>query len=372
MRLERLSERNSHLFERAFSLYESAFPVEERRDENEQQRALKNSSYHFDLIMDEDEFIGVMLYWERDEFVFLEHFTTRPEVRGNGYGAKALDLLKQKNKTIILEIEPPTDETTERRFGFYKRNGFFMNPYYHIQAKYHIGDEDLELKILSYPEILKKEEYLSFYEYMTREIGIKANKSQDFIVRPMKDGDDLDQVAKLIYLTDPYVYPNWFDSIDDGIKVLREMITLPTLYNKENVTVAVAPDQKIAGIIVSKQTPFTENEKELYLAFEKAGVKCDERTKEVFDAYYAKMGNIEDGYYMANIAVDENYRNRGVACSLIEEVIKDKSYCTLECVVANAGALRLYQRLGFKIAYEYPGVHDVPCYKMIYDRKGVK
>ena len=30
--------------------------------------------------------------------------------------------------------------------------------------------------------------------------------------------------------------------------------------------------------------------------------------------------------------------------------------------------LMMYQRLGFKIAYEYPGVHEVPCYKMYYKR----
>ena len=74
MKLERLSNHNLHLFEQAFALYESAFPVEERRDEKEQARVLKKADYHFDLIMDGDTFVGVMLYWETDDFVFLEHF----------------------------------------------------------------------------------------------------------------------------------------------------------------------------------------------------------------------------------------------------------------------------------------------------------
>lgn len=175
MELIRLTDQNSQYFKRAFELYESAFPNEERRDDLEQQRVLKKKDYHFDLIMDNGEFIGVMLYWETNEFVFLEHFTTCKELRGKGFGKKALDLLKEKNKTILLEIEPPIDEMTKRRYGFYKRNDFLMNPYYHIQAKYHLGDADLELKILSYPQVLTKQEYLSFYEYMTREIGIQPN-----------------------------------------------------------------------------------------------------------------------------------------------------------------------------------------------------
>lgn len=334
MELIRLTDRNSQYFKRAFELYKSAFPN-----------------------------------WKTNEFVFLEHFTTCQEIRGKGFGKKALDLLKEKNKTILLEIEPPDDEITKRRYGFYKRNNFLMNPYYHIQAKYHLGDADLELKILSYPQVLTKQEYLSFYEYMTREIGIQPNSATEIKIRKFQEGDDLDQIAKLIYLTDPYIYPNWFDSLKDGQKVLREMINLPTLYNKENITIAQASDGVIAGIVVSKQAPFVENIEDIYLAFERAGIKADKRTQEVFDAYYAKMGTSEDGYYLANIAVDEKYRNRGIACALTEYVMKDKDYCTLECVVANIGAWRIYQRLGFEIAYEYPGVHDIPCYKMIYRKK---
>ena len=369
MRLERLSELNAHLFDRAFGLYQSSFPVEERRDDQEQQRVLHKADYHFDLIMDGDAFIGVTLYWETDDFVFLEHFTTLPELRGNGYGKMALDLLKQKNKVILLEIEPPVDDLTQRRYHFYQRNGFVMNPYYHIQAKYHLGDEDLELKVLSYPRVLEKDEYRSFYEYMTREIGIQPSQSEEVTVRKLQDGDDLAQVSRLIYLTDPYIYPYWFDSLEDGIKVLSAMIDMPTLYHRENITVAVMPDGFIAGIIVSKQAPFSENIDDIYKAFALAGVQVDERTDFVFQSYYAKMGAANDGYYLANIAVDDNYRKRGIATAMINHVLQGKQYCTLESVIANAGSWRLYQRLGFKIAFEYPGVHDVPCYKMIWKKE---
>lgn len=364
MRLERLSSKNNYLFDKAYQLYQNSFPVEERRDDFEQQRVLKKEDYHFDLIMDGEIFLGVMLYWELEDLVFLEHFTTLPEVRGKGIGKQALDLLKSKGKNILLEIEPPVDEMTERRYGFYKRNGFFMNPFYHIQAKYHLGDEDYELKIMTYPRLLTDEEYRSFYEYMTREIGIQPSLSSDVTIRKFEEGDDLDQIAKLIYLTDPYVYPNWFDSIEDGIKVLREMVNLPTLYHKENLTLAVIPNGFIAGLVASKQAPFVEEEKYLSEAFKRAGITEDHRTAEVFKAYYAKMGDESDGYYIANVAVDPDCRKRGIAAKLVSAVIEGKDCCSLECVIANPGSWRLYQRLGFRIAYEYPGVHDVPCYKM--------
>lgn len=173
MRLERLSEKNFNFFELAFKLYESAFPFNERRDRLEQERVLEKEEYHFDLIFKANKFIGIALYWERNGYIFLEHFATIESERNKGYGAKTLDLLKQKNKTILLEIEPPIDHLTIRRYDFYKRNGFIMNPYYHIQAKYHLEDQDLELKVLSYPKVLSEQEYQDFYQYMLKEITVQ-------------------------------------------------------------------------------------------------------------------------------------------------------------------------------------------------------
>ncbi|MBQ8688804.1 MAG: GNAT family N-acetyltransferase [Clostridia bacterium] len=365
MRLERLCEKNRRFFDAAFALYESAFPVEERRDGAEQLRVMDKEDYHFDLIMQDGELLGVMLYWETDDFVYLEHFTTLPSVRGRGLGARALELLKAKGKTVILEIEDPLDEMTRRRFGFYERNGFLMTPHHHIQAKYHLGDEDLMLKILSYPHIISTEEYLSFQDYMTKEIGILPRFNDGITVRKMNGDDDKLQVAKLIYMSDKYIYPNWFDSIEDGQRVLAEMMSLPTVYNQSNITVAVTEDGFVAGAIVSCDSPAVTEEKYLYEAFARAGVECDEkRTHGIYLDYYAKM-NDPEGYYLANVAVDPDYRKRGIAATMLLHVINGKEMCHLECVKDNIGAWRVYQRVGFTIVEEYPGVFDIPCYKMI-------
>ena len=370
MYLERLSDKNIHIFDRAIALYESAFPREERRDTDELNRVLKKDDYHVDFIMDGDKFQGVMLYWETKNFIYLEHFTILPEIRNRGVGAQALNLLKSKGKIILLEIEPPVDEITSRRFAFYTRNGFLMTPHYHIQAKYHLGDNDLELKIMSYPEVITKDTYLQFQQYMTSEIGILPQFNDEVTVRPLKDGDDLLQVAKLIYYSDEYIYPYWFDNIKDGQKVIAEMIKLPTLYKKENVPVAVMPNGDIAGALVSCDCPFVEEKDHIYQAFENAKIVCDERTDFIYREYYEKMQVADKGLYVSNIAVDPNYRKRGIATSLLSAVIKGREFCHLECVQKNISAWRVYQRLGFNIVEEYPGVFDVPCYKMEYHLKG--
>lgn len=366
MRIERLSEKNRHIYDKAIKLYKDSFPAEERRDDEEQNRVLKKEDYHVDFIMDDDEFFGIMFYWETESFIFLEHFSILPEFRNKGMGAKALNLLKSKGKRLILEIEPPVDSITIRRYEFYKRNGFVMTPHHHIQAKYHIGDEDLELKILSYPDALTVEQYLSFQNYMTKEIGIQPLCTDEIEVRPLKSDDDLMQAAKLIYLTDPYIYPYWFDSIEDGQKVIREMISLPTIYNMKNITVAATKDGKLAGLVVSAEK-IDEKEEYLIEAFRKANVKCDERTHKIFTDYYAEMNENHEGLYIANVAVDSMFRKKGIAATMLLSIIKNRGFCHLECVKANVGAVRLYQRLGFAIKNEYPGVFDVPCYNMVYN-----
>ncbi len=170
MKLERLNSKNKKFYKRALELYENSFPFCERRDIPNHEIALTYSDYHFDFIIKDNKFIGIMLYWETNEFIFLEHFAILPSLRNNGFGQSALSLLKEKNKTIILEIEPPIDDLTLRRLNFYKRNDFNLTNHNHIQLKYHKNDADLILNIMSYPTTINEEEYLSFYNYLQNNV----------------------------------------------------------------------------------------------------------------------------------------------------------------------------------------------------------
>ena len=142
------------------------------------------------------------------------------------------------------------------------------------------------------------------------------------------------------------------------------MMDMPTIYNKKNIMVAVMENGFIAGALVSCDCPIQEEETHLYEAFARAGVPCDARTHKIYLDYYAKMDDPE-GHYFANIAVAPDYRGKGIAATLIYQVLEGKKLSLLECVKENVGAWRLYQRLGFTITKEYVGVFDVPCYKMI-------
>lgn len=102
MKLERLSEQNQKYYAAAKALYEEAFPVLERRDDLEQARIMQNPAYHFDFITDEDGFVGIMLYWETDSFVYLEHFAILPELRCKGKATAALGILEEQSQKPLF------------------------------------------------------------------------------------------------------------------------------------------------------------------------------------------------------------------------------------------------------------------------------
>ena len=177
MTTERILSPAHSLFEASFSLLETAFPPEERRTRADHIRFLEKPDFHCCALKNEDGFCGILFYWEAETFIFLEHFAILPHLRGQGLGAAALSLLKSLGKPVILEIEPPCDEMTQRRYGFYRRNGFLMNPFFHLQAKLRQADEaDVELKVLSFPQLLSQEAYDAFYAYMLQEIDIRNNQ----------------------------------------------------------------------------------------------------------------------------------------------------------------------------------------------------
>ena len=55
MLLKRLTDTNERLWEEAFALCESAFPSEERRDRGEILRVMKNSDYHFCVLLEGED-----------------------------------------------------------------------------------------------------------------------------------------------------------------------------------------------------------------------------------------------------------------------------------------------------------------------------
>ncbi|NCB63045.1 MAG: GNAT family N-acetyltransferase [Clostridia bacterium] len=153
-------------FERAMGLYRISFPAHEHREIGSQRAILSNPEYHFDLVYDGGNFVGLMLYWESGDFLYVEHFCIEPDLRGKNYGSAALRLLAERGKSIILEIDPLTDERSIRRKCFYERAGFRANPFEHVHPPYREGVGGHGLIVMSSPGALSRAEYDAFADYL--------------------------------------------------------------------------------------------------------------------------------------------------------------------------------------------------------------
>ncbi len=160
MKFERITSIDNPMYEKARELYNISFPSHERREDTSQEEILKDERYHFDTILDGEEFVGEVLYWDIGGFLYIEHFCILPEMRNKHYGSKALEMLRGTG--LILEIDPPVTEIAKRRCGFYKRCGFHENPYRHIHPPYHKGNMGHELTVMSCPDVLTRDEYENF------------------------------------------------------------------------------------------------------------------------------------------------------------------------------------------------------------------
>lgn len=166
MNLIRVTVPEHEMYQKALELYHISFPAHEQREAVSQAEILGDEAYHFNLIYEEAFFVGLVLCWETERFLYVEHFCILPEMRNRKYGQKALELLKQQGKTVILEIDPPVDEIAVRRKGFYERCGFVENPYPHIHPPYHRGNSGHSLVIMTAPGSIGQEEYDAFRGYL--------------------------------------------------------------------------------------------------------------------------------------------------------------------------------------------------------------
>ena len=79
----------------------------------------------------------------------VEHLATSPTVRNQGYGRRILDALaREVPGVIVLEVEPPTDETSIRRIGFYRRCGYSLCELPYLQPPYRKGDSPFPLLLM--------------------------------------------------------------------------------------------------------------------------------------------------------------------------------------------------------------------------------
>lgn len=138
------------------SLMRDSFPPSERRTDEEFRVLFSHPQVQILCAREDGQLQGFLLLWVLNDFVFVENFAVQPASRGLGLGSKMLAQLTDNfSLPVILEVEPPEDELTCRRVGFYQRNGFCMNECeYFLPCLHKSIQKSIQLKIMSTPQPL--------------------------------------------------------------------------------------------------------------------------------------------------------------------------------------------------------------------------
>lgn len=172
--------------------------------------------------------------------------------------------------------------------------------------------------------------------------------------RATKD-DNMNEIAKLIYDTDPYIYPYWFEEdINKCLEFFKEeMLKDGFLFNYNNLYVAYdSTIDKIVGVICA-----IDKSVNLEYDYHKLG-QVDDKYKKVTEHYIKPiLDEVEEfddeTIYIPNVCIDKTLRGKRIGTKLLgyfigqmEKVGFDKF--ALDCLLHNLQAKNLYHGLGFK------------------------
>ncbi|MGN1302621.1 MAG: GNAT family N-acetyltransferase [Clostridia bacterium] len=140
-------------------LYNEAFPKDERIPIWLLKILARKNKAKFYGIYDNEKFVGLVYNIFYKDIVFVFYLAIDKATRGQGYGTKVLDSIKEKYKNyrIILCIEP-VDENSDnyeqrvKRKNFYLKNGF-------KDSNYTIKEKNIIYEMLYYNENVILQEF---------------------------------------------------------------------------------------------------------------------------------------------------------------------------------------------------------------------
>lgn len=170
MEFLRIEPSDKKRWNQVWDLYESSFPAAERRKLDDHIRAFDDPLFFPLSAWEGAQLVGILFYWEWDSYRYLEYLAVNDNLRGQGFGSELLRHLRDSDHTIILEIDPLSNELSVRRLQFYERAGFTLTPYRFMHLPYRLEAQSQELLILSYPKMITKAQHNDFLDFLGEKV----------------------------------------------------------------------------------------------------------------------------------------------------------------------------------------------------------
>lgn len=115
-------------FDRFYQILSNNFPTKEIKEYNYMKDTFHAGLYQVLTLKDNDRIVGIMSFYQHDDFRFIDYFAIDGSLKGKGMGSEMLQyFINLDDKMVILEVEHPEDEQSKRRIAFYQRNGLYLN-----------------------------------------------------------------------------------------------------------------------------------------------------------------------------------------------------------------------------------------------------
>jgi len=181
-----------------------------------------------------------------------------------------------------------------------------------------------------------------------------VEKDLIYFRRANKD-DNMEQIAELIYDTDPYIYPYWFENNKEKcIKFMKsEMLKDGFIFNYNNFYVAYdSTINKIVGVIcaIDKSVDLVYDYDRLCEFNDYYRITIEKYIKPILN----EVSEFDDNtIYIPNVCIDKNLRGKKIGTKLMGYFISQMEKSgfnkfALDCLLHNLPAKNLYHSMGFK------------------------
>lgn len=188
-------------------------------------------------------------------------------------------------------------------------------------------------------------------------------------------------IARLIYETDPYIYPVMFGEGEEGVRCAIRILPAvfeagkDAMFAKNNLFV-LKEGERITGLILWCAGNLSwDTQSILKIARQKGGGLNEENTELVRREYVSSCYEDETRsdckmLSLINVCVLQEMRGTGAGTFLLNHFIKAHTESPMELTVLsdNAVAIRLYQKFGFEMIREEEGFALIPkkpmCFTM--------